>query len=43
MLPELSEQEQYKLGRQAGSILRKIHSIPLDPADVPATAKREKS
>ena len=42
VLPELSEQEQYKLGRQAGTILRKIHSIPLDPADVPATTKREK-
>ena len=42
VLPELSEQEQYKLGRQAGIILRKIHSIPLDSADVPATTKREK-
>lgn len=42
VLPELSEQNQYKLGRQAGTILRKIHSIPLDPADVPATTKREK-
>ncbi len=42
VLLELSEQEQYKLGRQAGTILRKIHSIPLDPADVPATTKREK-
>lgn len=42
VLPELSEQEQYKLGRQAGTILRKIHSIPLDPVDVPATTKREK-
>lgn len=42
VLPEPSEQEQYKLGRQAGSILRKIHSIPLDSVDVPATTKREK-
>ena len=42
VLPERSEQEQYKLGRQAGIILRKIHSIPLDSADVPATTKREK-
>ena len=42
VLPELSEQEQYNLGRQAGIILRKIHSIPLDSADVPATTKREK-
>lgn len=42
VLPELSEQEQYKLGRQAGSIIRKIHSIPLDSSDVPAETKREK-
>ena len=35
VLPKLSEQEQYKLGRQAGTILRKIHSIPLEPVDVP--------
>ncbi len=42
VLPELSEWDQYKLGRQAGTILRKIHSIPLDSADVPATTKREK-
>ena len=42
VLPKLSEQEQYKLGRQAGTILRKIHSIPLDPVDVPATTKRKK-
>lgn len=43
VLPELSEQEQYKLGRQAGTILKKIHSLPLDPVDVPATTKREKN
>lgn len=42
VLPELSEWDQYKLGRQAGTILRKIHSIPLDSADVPATTKCEK-
>ena len=42
VLPELSEQEQYLLGRQAGTILRKIHSIPLDSADAPAITKREK-
>ena len=42
VLPNLPEQEQYKLGRQAGTILRKIHSIPLDPADIPITTKKEK-
>lgn len=42
VLPELSEQEQYKLGRQAGTILKKIHSIPLDLTDIPATTKQEK-
>ena len=42
ILPKLSEQEQYLLGRQAGGILRKIHSIPLDPEDLPQTTKREK-
>ena len=41
-LPNLSEKEQYLLGRKAGEILRKIHSIPLDECDVPAQTKREK-
>lgn len=42
ILPGLTEKEQYLLGRQAGAILRKIHSVPLDPADVPSQTKREK-
>ncbi len=39
ILPSLSEQEQYQLGRQAGRILRKIHSIPLEEADHPVKTK----
>ncbi|MCD7738352.1 MAG: phosphotransferase [Lachnospiraceae bacterium] len=39
ILPSLSEQEQYQLGRQAGRILRKIHSIPLEEADRPVKTK----
>lgn len=42
VLPELSENEQYMLGREAGSILRKIHSIPTDEADIPADTKKAK-
>lgn len=42
MLPKLSEEEQYRLGRQAGEILRKIHSVPLEPGDMPKQTKREK-
>ena len=42
VLPALPEAEQYRLGREAGTILKKIHALPLDPADVPATTKREK-
>ena len=41
-LPLLSEKEQYLLGRQAGRILKKIHSVPLDPEDVPQKTKQEK-
>jgi aminoglycoside phosphotransferase (APT) family kinase protein len=41
-LPGLPEKEQYLLGRQAGGILRKIHSVPLDPEDVPRQTKKEK-
>ncbi len=42
VLPRLSEEEQYRLGRQAGTILRKIHSLPPDPQDVPHETKRAK-
>ena len=41
-LPQLSENEQYRLGRQAGIILRKIHSVPLEEEDVPIKTKKEK-
>lgn len=41
-LPTLSEKEQYLLGRKAGEILRKIHSIPIDECDIPTQTKREK-
>ena len=42
VLPTLSEKEQYLLGRKAGEILRKIHSIPIDECDIPTQTKREK-
>ena len=42
MLPKLSKEEQYRLGRQAGEILKKIHSVPLAPEDVPKQTKKEK-
>ena len=41
-LPQLSENEQYRLGRQAGAILKKIHSVPLEEEDVPIKTKKEK-
>ena len=41
-LPQLSENEQYRLGRQAGIILKKIHSVPLEEEDVPIKTKKEK-
>ena len=40
VLPHLSETEQYRLGREAGIILKKIHSIPVEPADQPKETKR---
>lgn len=42
VLPELTEGEQYALGREAGEILRRIHSIPLSPEDVPTETKKPK-
>lgn len=42
ILPELSEDEQYRMGRQAGEILKKIHSIPLDENDIPNETKKAK-
>lgn len=41
-LPQLSENEQYRLGRQAGVILKKIHSVPLEEEDVPIKTKKDK-
>ena len=41
-LPELSEKEQYLLGREAGKILKKIHSIHVDECDIPTQTKRER-
>ena len=40
VLPGLSEAEQYRLGRAAGDILRRIHGLPLDAEDLPTTTKR---
>lgn len=42
ILPEFSEDEQYRMGRQAGEILKKIHSIPLDENDIPNETKKAK-
>ena len=42
VLPELPEDEQYLLGREAGRILKSFHSIPLDKEDIPAVTKRKK-
>ena len=41
-LPGLSIERQYMLGREAGAILRAIHSLPLEEEDRPAASKREK-
>ncbi|MGM9972769.1 MAG: aminoglycoside phosphotransferase family protein [Clostridiaceae bacterium] len=38
-LPSLPSLEQYKLGLYAGEILRQIHSIPVEPQDVPSVNK----
>ena len=42
VLPTLPKEEQYRLGCEAGGILRKIHSLPLEAADVPEGTKKEK-
>ena len=41
-LPQLSDKEQYQLGRQAGIILKKIHSVQLEKEDIPVKTKKEK-
>ena len=42
VLPVLPEVQQYQLGRKAGTILKRIHSLPLEPDDKPAATKKEK-
>jgi len=42
ILPQVSPNEQYRLGQQAGRILKKIHTIPLDPSDYPVKTKKDK-
>lgn len=42
VLPELTESEQYLLGREAGMILKKIHSIEVDADDIPKDTKKSK-
>ena len=43
VLPNLPEAEQYRLGREAGTILRQLHAIPIYSADLPAGTKIEKN
>ncbi len=42
VLPGLSLEKQYQAGCEAGRILRKIHSLPVDAADMPVDTKKEK-
>lgn len=42
VLPKLSEEKQYKLGREAGEILRKIHSLVVPIDEVPLETKISK-
>lgn len=42
VLSDISEEEQYKLGREAGRILKKIHSITVAPEDIPQYTKKPK-
>ncbi|MBQ9673545.1 MAG: phosphotransferase [Ruminococcus sp.] len=42
VLPTLTEKEQYQLGREAGTILQKIHSIPISREDAPTDTKKQK-
>lgn len=42
VLPGLPEAEQYRLGREAGRILRKIHAIPVAAGDLPGQTKKAK-
>lgn len=38
----LPEQEQYQLGLKAGRVLKSIHSLKVDPRDIPETTKTAK-
>lgn len=38
VLPALSKEKQYRLGRGAGEILRATHALPPDASDVPKVA-----
>lgn len=42
VLPGLSEEEQYRIGRKAGKILKQIHSIKVDPKDIPTKTRAKK-
>ena len=42
VLSDLPEKEQYRLGREAGTILHKIHSISVDADDIPTDSKKAK-
>lgn len=42
VLSDLTVAEQYQLGREAGKILKKIHSINVDKADLPKETKKAK-
>ena len=42
VLPGLSEAEQYRLGREAGGILRRIHGVPVAAEDLPSGTKRDR-
>lgn len=39
VLPEFSEEKQYLLGREAGEILKKIHSVKVEDTDTPDETK----
>ena len=42
VLPGLSEAEQYRLGRAAGEILRRLHALPVEAVDMPTETKRRR-
>lgn len=42
VIETLNEQEQYQLGIKAGNILKAIHSIPVEPTDLPQIKRTEK-